>query len=51
MRLNAAAAYLSAQEVAALEQCVQVGHTGNKEEIMEANKEFHEIIMRASNNA
>ncbi|WFR62021.1 GntR family transcriptional regulator [Paenibacillus amylolyticus] len=46
-----AAAFLSAQEVTALEHCVHAGHTGSKEEIMEANKEFHEIIMRASNNA
>jgi DNA-binding GntR family transcriptional regulator len=46
-----AAAYLSEKELLALEQCVEIGRTGELDEIMEANKEFHEIIMRASNNS
>ncbi|UUZ82296.1 GntR family transcriptional regulator [Paenibacillus sp. P26] len=48
---RSAAAYLSDQALAALEHCVRIGHTGTKDEIMEANKEFHEIIMRATNNS
>lgn len=48
---RSAAAYLSEKEQTALESCVKIGYSGTLEEIMEANKEFHEIIMRASNNA
>lgn len=46
-----AASYLSEQELVALEQCVTVGRSGTLDEIMEANKTFHEIIMGASNNS
>lgn len=46
-----AATYLSEKELLALEQCVEIGRFGELDEIMEANKEFHEIIMRASNNS
>ncbi|MEI7024834.1 GntR family transcriptional regulator [Paenibacillus sp. y28] len=48
---RSAAAYLSAEELQRLERCVEIGRTGTREEIMEANREFHEIIMGASNNA
>ncbi|WP_207953247.1 GntR family transcriptional regulator [Paenibacillus agricola] len=47
---RSAAAYMSEQEYLALERCVKIGRSGSLEAIMEANKEFHEIIMRASNN-
>lgn len=46
-----AASYLSEQELVTLEHCVAIGRTGSLDEIMEANKAFHEIIMGASNNS
>jgi DNA-binding GntR family transcriptional regulator len=48
---RSAASFLSVSELQQLEQCVEVGHTGTQEQIMEANKLFHEIIMRASGNS
>lgn len=48
---RSAAAYLSETELLALEQCVDIGRSGSLDEVMHANKEFHEIIMKASNNS
>lgn len=46
-----AASYMDDNQLEALRRCVEIGHNGTVEEIMEANREFHELIMRASNNA
>ncbi|WP_411349916.1 GntR family transcriptional regulator [Paenibacillus sp. WLX2291] len=48
---RSAATFLSTAELDKLKHCVQIGREGSKDEIMEANREFHEIIMQASNNA
>lgn len=48
---RSAAAYLPETELLALEQCVDIGRSGSLDEVMQANKEFHEIIMSASNNS
>ncbi|OXM82352.1 GntR family transcriptional regulator [Paenibacillus rigui] len=47
---RSAAIYLSEKDLLRLERCVEVGRSGTLNEIMEVNKEFHEIIMHASNN-
>ncbi|TVY10987.1 GntR family transcriptional regulator [Paenibacillus cremeus] len=48
--VRSAAAYLSDKALLSLERCVEIGQSGTKDEIMEANKEFHEIIMCSTNN-
>ncbi|MFS0783749.1 GntR family transcriptional regulator [Bacillus sp. 1P06AnD] len=45
-----AASYLDEEGVADLQECVRIGHTGTKEDIMVANEQFHDIIVRSSNN-
>ncbi len=47
---HCAATYLQESELASLWNCVEVGRTGTREEIMQANEKFHEIIVQASNN-
>jgi DNA-binding GntR family transcriptional regulator len=44
------ASYLSEDELKPLWECVQIGRTGNFDEIMNANERFHQIIVHASNN-
>ncbi|SDN26466.1 DNA-binding transcriptional regulator, GntR family [Fictibacillus solisalsi] len=46
-----AASFLPEQDLQALYECVEIGRKGTNEEIMDANERFHEIIVRASNNA
>jgi DNA-binding GntR family transcriptional regulator len=45
-----AAAYLNEEDLGILCQCVEIGKTGEKEEIMNANERFHNVIVNASNN-
>lgn len=45
-----AAAFLPEDQLKALWECVEVGRTGTKDEIMKANQLFHEIIVDASRN-
>ncbi|MGC9934576.1 GntR family transcriptional regulator [Priestia aryabhattai] len=45
-----AASYLNENELNSLYECVEMGRTGDIEEIMIANERFHEIIVNASNN-
>lgn len=45
-----AALYMSEEVLKKLETCVHIGRTGTTEEIMKANKEFHDLIVQASNN-
>ncbi|MCP3764363.1 GntR family transcriptional regulator [Domibacillus sp. A3M-37] len=44
------ASYMTEDSLAKLKHCVDIGRTGNVEEVMAANKEFHEIIVGATNN-
>lgn len=44
------ATYITEDELAKLKSCVDIGRTGNTEEVMAANKEFHEIIVGVTNN-
>ena len=44
------ATYITEDELAQLKNCVDIGRTGNIEEVMSANKEFHEIIVSVTNN-
>lgn len=44
------ATYLSEDALARLKFCVDIGRSGNTEEVMAANKEFHEIIVGATKN-
>ncbi len=45
-----AAIFLKEDEIAALQNCVKIGHSGTYEEIMQANEQFHGIIVQSSNN-
>lgn len=45
-----AAIYLKENELRSLHKCVEIGRTGAMDEIMNANEQFHEIIVRSSNN-
>jgi DNA-binding GntR family transcriptional regulator len=45
-----AARYMGPDRMEELKKCVEAAKQGTTEEIMEANKEFHDIIVRASNN-
>lgn len=45
-----AASYLQENELNALHECVEIGKKGTVDEIMDANEQFHEIIVKASNN-
>ncbi len=44
------ATYMTEEALGKLKQCVDVGRTGEMERVMAANKEFHEIIIGATNN-
>ncbi|WP_076371824.1 GntR family transcriptional regulator [Peribacillus simplex] len=44
------ASYMTEEALVKLEECVVTGRTGNMEEVMTANKEFHEIIVGSTNN-
>ncbi|MFC4712876.1 GntR family transcriptional regulator [Planococcus dechangensis] len=44
------ATYITEEALAKLKQCVEIGRTGTIDEVMAANKEFHEIIIGATNN-
>lgn len=44
------AMYMSEGDLEKLKNCVEVGRTGTMEQVMAANKEFHEIIVGATNN-
>ncbi|AJD90230.1 GntR family transcriptional regulator [Jeotgalibacillus malaysiensis] len=45
-----AAAYMTDDELTALAECIHIGRTGTIEEIMKANKQFHDLIVQASRN-
>jgi DNA-binding GntR family transcriptional regulator len=47
---RSAAIYMNKEDLDQLKQCVDIGRTGTTEEIMEANKQFHDIIVNATNN-
>lgn len=42
--------YMSEGDLKQLKKCVEIGRTGTMEQVMAANKEFHEIIIGATNN-
>ncbi|TDL32930.1 GntR family transcriptional regulator [Jeotgalibacillus sp. S-D1] len=48
--VRTAAAYMTEEELEQLAQCVEIGRTGSVEEIMKANKKFHDLIVQASKN-
>ncbi|MEW9503543.1 FCD domain-containing protein, partial [Jeotgalibacillus marinus] len=45
-----AATYMSEEDLALLSECIHMGRTGTVEEIMNANKKFHDLIVQASRN-
>lgn len=47
---RSAATYMSKEDLDLLKQCVDIGRNGTTEEIMEANKQFHDIIVNATHN-
>jgi DNA-binding GntR family transcriptional regulator len=47
---RSAATYMNQDDLHQLKQCIDIGRTGTTEEIMEANKQFHDIIVNATNN-
>jgi DNA-binding GntR family transcriptional regulator len=47
---RSAATYMNQDDLNQLKQCIDIGRTGTTEEIMEANKQFHDIIVNATNN-
>ncbi|MEW4309300.1 GntR family transcriptional regulator [Rossellomorea marisflavi] len=47
---RSAAQYLNEEQLARLHECVEIGRSGTKEEIMKANFEFHDIIIQATRN-
>lgn len=44
------ATYMKDEDLQKLKRCVEIGRTGELEEVMAANKEFHDIIVGATNN-
>lgn len=44
------AAFMTDDSLEKLKRCVDIGRSGNVEEVMAANKEFHEIIVGATHN-
>lgn len=44
------ATYITEESLERLNHCVEIGSTGTSEEVMAANKEFHEIIVGVTNN-
>jgi DNA-binding GntR family transcriptional regulator len=47
---RSAATYMNQDDLNQLKQCIDIGRTGTTEEIMDANKQFHDIIVNATNN-
>ncbi|XXM73267.1 GntR family transcriptional regulator [Lysinibacillus sphaericus] len=47
---RSAAAYMNEQDLNQLKECIDIGRNGTNEEIMEANKQFHDIIVNATKN-
>ncbi|MBF0706063.1 GntR family transcriptional regulator [Pseudalkalibacillus hwajinpoensis] len=47
---RASATYMSEEAIEELQKCVDIGRNGTTEEIMKANKAFHEIILDTNNN-
>ncbi|OLO28089.1 GntR family transcriptional regulator [Alkalihalophilus pseudofirmus] len=45
-----ASSYMTEETLQKLENCVSTAKTGSVEETMKANKEFHDLIVQASNN-
>ncbi|AXN39713.1 GntR family transcriptional regulator [Peribacillus butanolivorans] len=44
------ASFMTEEALVKLKECVDIGSTGNTEEVMSANNEFHDIIVGATNN-
>lgn len=44
------ASYISEEALDKLNRCVEIGRTGTVEDVMEANEQFHTIIVAATNN-
>jgi DNA-binding GntR family transcriptional regulator len=47
---RSAATYMNETDLNQLKTCIDIGRNGTNEEIMEANKQFHDIIVNATNN-
>lgn len=47
---RSAATYMNEADLNQLKECIDIGRNGTNEEIMEANKQFHDIIVNATNN-
>ncbi|WP_299741751.1 GntR family transcriptional regulator [Rossellomorea sp. y25] len=47
---KSAATFMNDQDLNQLKECIHIGRTGTPEQIMEANKQFHDIIVNATNN-
>lgn len=45
-----AASYMLEEDIEKLRECVTIGRTGSPDEIIEANKLFHDLIVRSCNN-
>lgn len=45
-----AATFMTEEDIAELRKCVDIGRTGLQNEVIEANKRFHDLIVRASHN-
>jgi DNA-binding GntR family transcriptional regulator len=45
-----AASYMDEQTLDRIEECVRIGRSGSNDEVMKANKEFHELIVQSTNN-
>ncbi|WP_421662531.1 GntR family transcriptional regulator [Lysinibacillus telephonicus] len=44
------ARYISEEGLNSLRECVEIGHTGTQEEVMQANHQFHQIIVKETHN-
>lgn len=47
---RSAAEFMKEENLIRLKECIAIGRTGSTDEIMEANKDFHELIVGATNN-
>ncbi|MBH9965990.1 GntR family transcriptional regulator [[Bacillus] enclensis] len=47
---RSASTYMNETDLKQLKECIDIGRNGTNEEIMEANKQFHDIIVNATNN-
>jgi DNA-binding GntR family transcriptional regulator len=45
-----AAFYMNEATLQSIEECIKIGRSGTNDEVMHANKEFHDLIINASNN-